>query len=309
MLPAMPAPLLLAVASTATPIKRTSGTGPVVLHHPYALLGGFVLALVAMAVTVKPPKHPRVKSALAIACWVAAVGLFVWGFVPLTLLRWLGVCLAVLVVLALIALVLSRYFDFRSPLVRRAVEPSRLPAAMGRVDFELYSHQASEGLARVLSAMGKEMERNTARITKAAPRIAKAASSSVERRHKLLAKTAAGISNHAHRMEVFEAEYRSQIQTFVTHSKHYVESLDASELPQLTQSTLEFRASAESSKAGTSSYRESIQGTRNLNLSQAVNGAAEDLFRVLDHIIGDTDKILAYCDWVAEFARAHATNN
>jgi hypothetical protein len=52
------------------------------VHHPYALVGGFVIGLVALAVTIRPLTHPVLRDVLAAVCWIGAATLLFVAFVP-----------------------------------------------------------------------------------------------------------------------------------------------------------------------------------------------------------------------------------
>jgi hypothetical protein len=200
-------------------------------------------------------------------------------------------------------------YRFQAPMVRKepVVRVAPPPAAMGNLDFSLYMQRSSQTIAGLLGKMSKEMQRNTGEVGRNTARIVRAnASGSIERQHRAAAKTAAGLSGHAKRLGRLEAEYRLQVESFVTNSQALIGAIDAPELPGVAANTTEFRASIESGKAGTSSYRDSVQTTRQLNMSQAVNGASENLMAVLGRVMEDADTLIAYCDWVADYVRENA---
>ncbi|HEY5274304.1 MAG TPA: hypothetical protein VIJ34_13865 [Acidimicrobiales bacterium] len=58
-----------------------------VVDHPYALAIGFVLALVSLRVSVRPPKKRTLQILITSACDVGIVEILVWVFVPA---RWFG---------------------------------------------------------------------------------------------------------------------------------------------------------------------------------------------------------------------------
>jgi hypothetical protein len=47
-------------------------------------------------------------------------------------------------------------------------------------------------------------------------------------------------------------------------------------------------------------FQDSVRETRALNLSQAINGASDDLIAALGRISEDADTLLTYCEWVAQ---------
>lgn len=75
------------------------------INHPYALIGAFVLAFIAIAVTVRPLKHPVLRDVVAGLCYFVAVGLVVWVLVPS---RWFPLAVGVLVVVTCIAILVLR---------------------------------------------------------------------------------------------------------------------------------------------------------------------------------------------------------
>jgi hypothetical protein len=194
-------------------------------------------------------------------------------------------------------------FDLQSPIVRRYPKIVPPPPALGRLDFELYMVQASDALTRVLNDMSRELTKNSARVSKATARVQRAAGKPIQRRHRVVADSAQVIRKHARRLVRFEANYRSHAGAMVTNSRGLIENMSPGEdFAPVASSTAMLRTSTVESRASTAGYRDASQGTRSLNMSQALNGASEELIAVLDRVLEDADMFIAYCDWVAQQA-------
>lgn len=196
-------------------------------------------------------------------------------------------------------------FDFQSPIVRRNPIPriSAPPVAPGRLDFELYQKKASEASVKLLGKMSKEMGKNTTKVTRRARKIQSVANAAIERRHHAAIVAARVFRRHARRLSRIEARYRIESGAFLTNSRRMIEAGMSDEVfVAVVTSTAELRNGAVGSRTGTSGYRDAAQGTRDLNLSQALNGASDDLVAVLGRVMEDSEAVIAYCDWVAETA-------
>jgi len=77
----------------------------VVVHHPNGAVGTIVLALIGFGLTVAPIKHPVARTVIAGTCYLAAIALAIWTFVPSELVPWVGL---VAVLIAAVVVFLAR---------------------------------------------------------------------------------------------------------------------------------------------------------------------------------------------------------
>ena len=243
-------------------------------------------------------EHPR--TGLIVAILLAAAGFF-----STDVLRY--VLLAVAVILILRSCweweQIQRHVSFRfaSPIVRKEPIPKVVaaPTALGVLDFEQYVKKTSATSSALMARMNKEMDSNNPRLLKSAEKIKKAAGASVERRQRVARGTAKIIRKHARRFGRLQARYSVEMQAFLTNSRALLQAgLPDAAFRSVTTATPLMREASMAARTAVSSYRDSARATRSLNMSQAVNGASEDLIVVLDRVVRDIDNVVDYCNWV-----------
>jgi hypothetical protein len=107
---------------TTTTTSGGGGSGAAT-GRPVAVVLGFVLGLIAVAVTVRPIDHPRVRSISAALCWSGAGWLFAFAFLGVGVSFW---SVGLVVTVAIIAIFWK--VDFR-PRVSAASAPAPPPSS------------------------------------------------------------------------------------------------------------------------------------------------------------------------------------
>jgi hypothetical protein len=174
------------------------------------------------------------------------------------------------------------------------------PVALGALDFELYMTEASDRAAKLLGKITKLNTRNARLLTKRGPKVEAAAKKNTRERRRVVAQTARSNQRYALRVGRIEAKYRAEIEAFIANSRGVVENASG-DLSGMAATTAELRASTAESRDAFTGYRDAVLAQRAMNLSQALNGAAEASAAVVERLIEDDGKMIEYCDWVAQY--------
>ena len=282
-----------------------------VVTHPYALLGGGAVALVAIAVTLVPIRHPRWKVRSAAALYFMAGGLLLSAFLAV---RWMPLLFLAIAICGVSIWTLwewprvQRHIPFQfvwPPVTWKELGPRvpPIPVALGKLDFEKYQKDASAAAVSIMTKIGKEIQTTDPKLTKQGTKIAGSVGKSVERRLRVSRGVARTLNRHAKKMGKLEAKYRVEIEAFVENSRELIEAGAADpDFPSVIAAIAQMRQAVVGGRTATTSYRNAIQVTRSICISQAVNGASEALIAVLDRLNADVDRVITYCDWAAQFA-------
>jgi hypothetical protein len=196
-------------------------------------------------------------------------------------------------------------YDFQSPIVRRrrTVRPRRIPAELGQVDYELHLMRSTKGAVRFLGKIAKEMTRNAANVRQQTERIPELKDKSVQTRHSAYARMGRLFRKHARRLARAEARYRVENEAVVSNMQKLLETaVPGQDFERAVEATAALRKSTLANKTSITDYKNAIQVLRNQSVSQAVNGACDELLMVLDRMIENTDTVITYADWVAELS-------
>jgi hypothetical protein len=246
--------------------------------------------------------------------WVATImlsilttALFALGFFKSFLWALSGVCFLILLWSfkshPRVALILAKSpVRLRSPIVRVSRSPRivPIPPELGRLDFELRFSKASNEVMALLGKMGDEMTAHNPRLLAATAKIKKSANESVAVRQKVMNSAARVVEKHARRMGALESKYRSNVQEMTVNSKRWIEAVEPNEdLSELKQAVAGFLVITEESRDSTAEYQAAAMRNRAQSISQTMNGAWDELIRVLGRIIEDATMMVDFGNWVA----------
>jgi len=97
------------------------------------------------------------------------------------------------------------------------------------------------------------------------------------------------------------------MESFLANSRRLIETAAPGDSIQpLAEATVGMRAAVEGNRESMLGFQQATQTNRSLNMSQAVNGACDELIDVVSRLVEIADNVLAYCDWVAEIAAGQA---
>lgn len=191
-------------------------------------------------------------------------------------------------------------FRLQSPVVRRNPKPAQAPITdYGVLDFAVFWERSMADATRVITKMASAAGKYSAGVGKQTERIQRIQGADLETRHRTLTRSAEPIAKQAAVLEQLERQYRVHTES-IDHNGRLWLSATSEDLHGFAPSVVALKANIEVSTESTRNWRSSVQGTRSMNIHQAINSATDRLLAVLDRIIEDNNMYLAYCDWAIE---------
>jgi hypothetical protein len=195
-------------------------------------------------------------------------------------------------------------FGFRSPVYRKPRVPKQVrpPAALGALDFELRTMQATERFGKVLGHLTKNIQDSGNIAAKYGPRLENAANASTEEKIRLSRAYAREQRPLVEQMEKREQEY-AQVTAELTENglqrlKAFPSGTDLAEVRGTFATLAQTVAENKSSLGG---FRSAVAEVRANNLQQSINETADRQMAVTDGLLRNADVMAQYCrDALAE---------
>jgi hypothetical protein len=194
-------------------------------------------------------------------------------------------------------------FDFRSPIVSRAIKVlPPPPPEMGMLDFELLQAEASSQMNGVSAKMTKEMDNFGAKIGREAKKVGQLAGAKIQTRHRKITKISKGTLKYARKLREREEIYRIHVTSFTTNSLKMLSRAPSGIDATFRDATTGLRTASVNTRNSMAGFRDASIVQRNLNMSQALNVANEELIEVLNQVVEDYDTMINYCDEVLKIS-------
>jgi Zn-dependent M32 family carboxypeptidase len=189
-------------------------------------------------------------------------------------------------------------FDFRITMARKDAQPKPPPVAVERgfLDYEMDAMRGINAANKLLGLIAKELARNTRDTTTSAARLSALKGAPVEKRVRGAKKAADALSAHANRLGRLEMEYRAACHQMTSNFLHWIETApEGNDFETFDRNLVELAEITKASRASTLAYRNSVHESRQLRVSQDVNGATDRVIAVVDKLVQDVESITKYC--------------
>jgi hypothetical protein len=166
----------------------------------------------------------------------------------------------------------------------------------GFLDYELGFLRGMTSVNDILGRITKEAERNARDTNTSTAKMKALVGAPVEKRIRGAKKSADSFTRYAERLERLESQYRTACQRMTTNFLDWVRTApEANDWNSFDPTLASLAEVTRGSKASTTSYRDTIQESRNLKVSQDVNRSTDRLISATNKLIEDIDGIIKFC--------------
>jgi hypothetical protein len=167
---------------------------------------------------------------------------------------------------------------------------------LGFLDYELGFKVGMVAVNEILGRITKETEKNARDTNTSTAQLKRLVGAPVKQRIRGAKKSADAFTSYAKRLERLEAQYRAACQQMTTNFLNWIRTAPEGNDFQSFDPTLSSLAkSSRGSSTSTVSYRDTIQESRNLKVSQDVNRATDRVIAAVNRLIEDIDGLIKFC--------------
>lgn len=187
--------------------------------------------------------------------------------------------------------------ESKVPRPRREPKAKPVVAPLGFVEYEEALNGAGARLNQTMELLGKEAVAQTGRMAPIVAQWVKVAGGPSNDRRRVLRRMGGVIAVHAKILKGLEKDFRESVDLFIemaTAMTGFITPEDDKSVMLAGASQLHKGMSE--TKAAHTEYLEAVKTQRAQRLSQATNGAYDDLLKVLEKIIEDSGRLVDFCE-------------